>query len=64
MNMIYRDNVDKIKIDLYNNLITYEEALNLLIPIVNNINIKGKRIAKKYNRKYYKLSVKRVLHSI
>lgn len=51
----------KLKAEQYRDLyrlgkITREEAKNGIMPYLDEVNLKGREIAKKYNRKYRKIT--------
>ena len=50
--MNYRAKIDEIKYLLYTRQITYYQAKEKAQPIIDEMNIKGKEIAKKYNQRF------------
>ncbi len=52
INMNYRNKINEIKIKLITGKIDYYKAKEEAQPIIDEMNLKGKEIAKKYNQKY------------
>ena len=50
--MRYRQKIEEVKYKLHFGLITYEQAKIELEPVILEMNIKGKEIAKKYGQKF------------
>lgn len=50
--MNYRAEIENIKYLLMTGQITYYEAKDKAQPVIDEMNIKGKEIAKKYNQKF------------
>lgn len=49
---MYRAKIEQIKANLIMGIITYDEAKKQAQPIIDEMNVKGLEIAKKYNRKF------------
>lgn len=52
----YREQIEKIRAAYLNGRITLEEAQSYVEPMLKEMNIKGAKVAKKFGRKYKKLT--------
>ena len=52
VNMEYREKIEHIKFKLKTGQQTYYEAKEEAAPIIEEMNLKGREIAKKYNQRY------------
>lgn len=52
----YREQIQEIRFKFLRAEITYEEAQTLVKPILEQINIKGAEVSKKYGGKFRKLT--------
>lgn len=56
-----RAKIDLIKVRLYGGQITFAQAMEEVEPLVDEMNAKGKEIARKYKRRYTKITASYVL---
>lgn len=49
---MYRNQIKEIKMNLTLGVITYEQAKQQAEPIINEMNKRGKEIAKKHNQRF------------
>ncbi len=59
--MNLRDEIEQVRLNFLAGLISREKALKILKPLVDEYNEKGKVIAKKYGRRFVKLSLTGIL---
>jgi hypothetical protein len=55
--MELRNEINQVRLSYLSGLLTREDSLKILKPLVDEYNEKSKKIAKKYNRRFVKLSL-------
>lgn len=56
LNMEYRAQIEKIRAAFLRGELTLEEAESYVQPILDEMNVKGAKVAKKFGKKYKKLT--------